>query len=83
MLCYYYILQKRRTRMAKVGVKLGYTKKVGDFDFLRADISIDEIDTDQPLDIQLGTAEDYLLKILAMAKENINAQYKQQKKDAE
>ena len=69
--------------MAKVGVKLGYTKKVGDFDFLRADISIDEIDTEQPLDIQLGTAEDYLLKILAMAKENINAQYKQQKKDAE
>tara|TARA_R110000744_G_scaffold139486_15_gene250546 strand:+ start:4492 stop:4701 length:210 start_codon:yes stop_codon:yes gene_type:complete len=69
--------------MAKVGVKLGYTKKVGDFDFLRADITIDEIDTEQPLDIQLGTAEDYLLKILAMAKENINAQYKQQKKDAE
>ena len=69
--------------MAKIGVKLGYTKKVGDFDFLRADISIDEIDTEQPLDIQLGTAEDYLKAIIGMAKENINAQYKQQKKDAE
>ena len=83
MLCYYYILQKRRTRMAKVGVKLGYTKKIGEFDFLKADISIEEIDTDQPLDIQLGSSEDYLKAIIGMAKENINAQYKQQKKDAE
>ena len=69
--------------MAKVGVKLGYTKKIGESDFLKADISIGEIDTEQPLDIQLGTAEDYLKAIIGMAKENINAQYKQQKKDAE
>ena len=69
--------------MAKVGVKLGYTKKIGDFDFIRADIIIGEIDTDQPLDIQLGSSEDYLKALIEMAKENINAQYKQQKKDAE
>ena len=30
--------------MAKVGVKLGYTKKIGDFDFIRADIIIEEME---------------------------------------
>ena len=54
--------------MAKVGVKLGYTKKIGEFDFLKADISIEEIDTDQPLDIQLGSSEDYLKALIEMAK---------------
>jgi len=64
--------------MAKIEVKIGYTKKVGDFDFLRADVGISDIDTDIPLDSQLAPAKEYLATLWDMAKEDINTQFKQQ-----
>ena len=64
--------------MAKIEVKIGYTKKVGDFDFLRADVGISDIDTDIPLDSKLDHAKEYLATLWDMVKEDINEQYKQQ-----
>lgn len=45
--------------MPKVGVKLGFTLKLtnnNDFQFIRPEISIDEIDTEKDLKIQLDAA---------------------------
>lgn len=64
--------------MAKIEIKLGYTKKVGDFDFLRADVGISEIDTEIPLETQLAPAREYLDGLWKLAKEDINNQYKEQ-----
>ena len=64
--------------MAKIEIKLRYKKKVGDFDFIWADVGISEIDTEIPLETQLAPAREYLDGLWELAKDDINNQYKEQ-----
>tara|TARA_R110002012_G_scaffold189080_1_gene356266 strand:+ start:119 stop:331 length:213 start_codon:yes stop_codon:yes gene_type:complete len=65
--------------MALIDYKIGYTKKMGDFDFLRADIGISDIDTSIPWEIHEAELNEFLPKIGDYAKEQINIQYKAHK----
>ena len=57
--------------MAKIGVKLGFTYRVGDLNnnqYGRIDLDIHDIDTDLPLDEQLDKSKEYADKIFESVK---------------
>ena len=61
--------------MAKIGVKLGFTYRVGDLNnnqYGRIDLDIHDIDTDLPLDEQLTKSKDYANKIFETVKEQVD-----------
>ena len=63
--------------MAKVSVHLGFTFRVGPLDrnqYGRIDLSLDQIDTELPLDTQLDESKEVADKLF---------EYKQQKVDAQ
>jgi|TARA_R100000781_G_scaffold114970_1_gene88176 hypothetical protein len=61
--------------MAKVGVKLGFTYRVGDLNanqYGRIDVDIHDIDTELPLDEQLDKSKEYADKIFESVKSKID-----------
>jgi hypothetical protein len=61
--------------MAKVGVKIGLTLKLSkdnDFQFIRPEISIEEIDTDKPLQPQIDLAVSAIKPVFDAVTQGIN-----------
>jgi len=63
--------------MAKVSVKLGFTFRVGDLQtnqYGRVDLSVDQIDTELPLDQQLDDAKRTAEGIWEFVKKKVDSQ---------
>ena len=61
--------------MAKVGIKLGFTYRVGALStnqYGRIDVDIHDIDTELPLDEQLEQSKDYANRIFELVKDKID-----------
>ena len=63
--------------MAKVSVKLGFTFRVGDLatnQYGRVDLSVDQIDTDLPIDKQLEESKDAAEQIWTFVKDRVDSE---------
>jgi N-formylglutamate amidohydrolase len=61
--------------MAKVGIKLGFTYRVGDLStnqYGRIDVDIHDIDTELPLDSQLKESTEYADEVFKVVKQKID-----------
>jgi N-formylglutamate amidohydrolase len=61
--------------MAKVGIKLGFTYRIGDLStnqYGRMDVDIHDIDTELPLDEQLNKSKEYADKIFKTVKDKLD-----------
>ena len=63
--------------MAKVSVHLGFTFRVGTLDrnqYGRIDLSLDQIDTELPLDTQLDESKEVADKVFEYIQQKVDAQ---------
>ena len=63
--------------MPKVSVKLGFTFRVGDLatnQYGRIDLSIDQIDTERPIDEQLEESKEAAEQVWTFVKEKVDHQ---------
>lgn len=63
--------------MAKVSVHLGFTFRVGPLDrnqYGRIDLSLDQIDTELPLDTQLDESKEVADKVFEYIQQKVDAQ---------
>jgi hypothetical protein len=68
--------QIEENEMAKVGLTVGYTVNLGDFESARVDVTISDIDAAGDVDAQLAEAKPAINKIWPMVKAAADAQAK-------